>query len=82
MFTRLHPDVRKWTVRLQEAMDAGTMDPRDIADMCLMFMSEGEVEDMCISNYLMETLDPEYDAYSDQDDDEEDDSLTQIRFAV
>lgn len=44
-----------------DAMDDGTLDARAVADMCLGYMSEYDVEDMCHANDLKE-LDPDHDS--------------------
>lgn len=62
-------DVREWTNKVCEAMDEGILDPREVAEMCMSYMSEWDVEDMCRINDLKEYLDPG----SDDDEDEEDD---------
>lgn len=52
-------NVREWTTRVMDGMDSGLLDPREIADMCLNYMSEDDVEDMCRANDLKEFLTPE-----------------------
>jgi hypothetical protein len=52
-------DNRKWTRLLIDAMDDGLLDPRHVADLCLDYMSEEDVEDMCETNELKEFIDPE-----------------------
>lgn len=59
-----HP-VRKWTNLVLEAMNEGTLDPQAVADMCLSYMSDFEVEDMCRANDIKVFLEPS------SDDDEE-----------
>lgn len=54
---------RKYTVLLLDAMDQGAMDPRAVAEMCLGYMSEHEVEDMCRANDVKTFLSP-----NDQED--------------
>jgi hypothetical protein len=49
-------DVRKWTNRVLEAMDEGVLDPKEVAAMCMQYMSEWDVEDMCRCNDLAECL--------------------------
>lgn len=51
---------RKYTVLLMEAMDEGILDARAVADMCLSYMSESDVADMCRLNDLKEAIDPDY----------------------
>lgn len=36
-----------------DAMDQGVMDPRAVADMCMSYMSECQVADMCQANDLL-----------------------------
>lgn len=43
-----------------EAMDGGLMDPRAVADMCLQYMSEYDVEEMCGDNDIKQFIDPDY----------------------
>lgn len=49
--------VRKWTKLVMEAMEDGVLDSRAVADMCLRYMSEADVDDMCRANDLR-MLDP------------------------
>jgi len=44
---------REWTSALMDAMDQGVMDPRAVVDMCMSYMSEFQVADMCRVNDLM-----------------------------
>lgn len=48
---------RQWTIKLLEAMDEGAIDARTVAEMCLHYMSEADVEDMCISNDIFQMED-------------------------
>ena len=41
---------RESTVALHELMDEGILDARTVADACLNYMSEGEVDDMASDN--------------------------------
>ena len=50
-----------------DAMDQGVMDPRAVADMCMSYMSEFQVADMCRANDLM-FLVPNEDEEDDDDD--------------
>ena len=61
-------DVRKYTNKIHEAMDEGIMDPRDVADAALKYLSESDVEDMARINDWLYFFDEE-----DEDEDEEDD---------
>jgi len=64
-------DVREITNKVWESMDDGMMDPRDVANAALKYMSEDDVADMARSNewLFLFTDDDEY----DEDDDEGDD---------
>ena len=44
------PDVRKTTNKILELMDEEVMDPRQVADAALSYMSESEVHDMARAN--------------------------------
>lgn len=46
-------DVRKVTNSLHEMMDEGILDPRQVADAALKYMSEDEVKDMAYRNELL-----------------------------
>ena len=59
--------MRKWTNLVYTAMDEGMLSPKAIAEMCLAYMSEDDVEDMCRSNDLCNFLEPE-DEDADYDD--------------
>jgi hypothetical protein len=65
-FLRLSRNVREWTNKVGEAMDEGLLDPRAVADMCLSYMSEDDVQDMCrvndLKGYLASEEDEEEDA--------------------
>lgn len=41
---------REYTNKLMDAMDNGTLDPRTVADMCLQWLSERDVKEMCLDN--------------------------------
>ena len=43
---------RKYTTKLFEAMEQDMIDPIRVVEMCLSYMSEDEVKDMCWSNDL------------------------------
>jgi len=49
--------LREYTNKLMEAMDNGSIDPKDVAEMCLMYMSERDVKDMCQDNDLFQEED-------------------------
>jgi hypothetical protein len=61
---------RKCTIALLEMMDDGVMDPKAVAEMCLAYMSEADVEDMMHSNDLLVDEDGDED---DMDCDDSDD---------
>ena len=56
---------REWTSALMDAMDQGVMDPRAVADMCMSYMSEFQVADMCRVNDLMFLVPGEHEEDSD-----------------
>jgi signal transduction histidine kinase len=61
--------MRKYTTSLLEMMDDGVMDAKTVAEMCLAYMSEDEVEDMMRVNDLLEDYnedDEEYDGQPDE----------------
>lgn len=45
-------DVRKATNKILEMIDACVLDPKDIVMMCLKWMSEDEVKEMCKANEI------------------------------
>jgi hypothetical protein len=45
---------REYTNKLMNAIDEGLIDPRAVADMCLMWMSERDVKEMYLSNDVYE----------------------------
>ena len=51
---------RKWTCLVIDAMDQGILSPRSVAEMCMSYMSEFDVEDMVHVNDLG-MINPEYD---------------------
>jgi len=52
---------RRFTVKLLERMDEGAIEARVVAEMCLQYMSEADVEDMCHDNDVFQDDDQEYD---------------------
>lgn len=44
---------RKMTTAVMEAMDNGLLDPRDVADMALNWLSESDVDEMVRRNDIM-----------------------------
>ena len=47
---------REWTCAVLEAMDQGVLDPKAVAEMCMSYMSEFQVADMCRVNYLQDLV--------------------------
>jgi hypothetical protein len=45
--------MRKETNRLLDMIEEGLIDPHAVADMCLAYMSEDDVEDMMRANDLL-----------------------------
>ncbi len=58
-----HRKTREYTCMLYDLMDEGALDARAVAEMCLAYMSEDEVKDMCRSNDILPA--------DEQDEDEE-----------
>ena len=48
---------RKYTRMVLDMMEDGVMSSEAIAEMCLSYMSEADVEDMCRANDLVEDED-------------------------
>ena len=53
MFGFDHRRTRAYTSMVLDMMDEGVMDPKAIAEMCLAYMSEAEVKDMCRANDIL-----------------------------
>ncbi len=66
MYSRNNP--RKSTTKLMDMMDEGVLDPREVADMCLNWLSEAEVDDMARRNDI--------EGFRGEDEDDEDDDDT------
>lgn len=49
-------NVREWTNRVQDAITDELLTPQAVVDMCMSYMSEAEVKDMCRVNDLKEFL--------------------------
>lgn len=49
-------NVREWTNRVQDAITDELLTPQAVVDMCMSYMSEADVEDMCRENDLKEFL--------------------------
>ena len=45
--------MRKYTNMVLAMMDEGAISPQVVAEMCLRYMSESEVEDMCRDNDIL-----------------------------
>ena len=60
--------MRKFTNMVLDMMDEGVMDPKAVAEMCLQYMSEADVEDMCRCNDLLpeDEEDEEWDGQPDE----------------
>ena len=43
---------RIWTCKILDAMDQGAIEPKVVAEMCLHYMSESDVKDMCHYNSI------------------------------
>ena len=54
-------DTRKSTNRLLEMVENGSIDPKDVVMMCVKFMSEDDVDEMCRINEVF---------YDDEDDED------------
>ncbi len=65
--------IRKFSNRLIEMVEEGTIDPIGVVRMCVKYMSEDEVEDMCDCNELTDLMfEPdEEDELEDEEDDVE-----------
>lgn len=59
---------RKVTCKLLDAVDEGILDIKLVLAMCLTYMSEDEVKEMCIANDIINCIDSEY----IEEDEEED----------
>lgn len=52
-------DVRKFTNKLYDLVEEGLISPTTFAEMCLSYMSEADVADMCRANDLFQDEDEE-----------------------
>ena len=52
--------MRKYTVMVMDMMDEGVLSAQAVADMCLAYMSEDEVKDMCRANDILDEEDEDY----------------------
>lgn len=48
----IRPDIRVTTNKVLEMIDEGLLDPKQVVLMCLKWMSEEEVKEMCKANEL------------------------------
>lgn len=48
--------MREFTNRLIELVEEGTLDPVGVVRMCVKYMSEDEVKDMCDCNELTDLM--------------------------
>ena len=51
-----HREVRKWTTALGEAVSEGILSAEAVLDMCLAYMSEDDVQDMCHANDVQDVV--------------------------
>lgn len=61
--------MRDYTVKLMDMMDQGMLSAQAVADMCLAYMSEDDVKDMCRANDILDEEDEDYEV-EDPDVDE------------
>ena len=70
-----HRTSREYTSMLYDLMDEGALDPRAVAEMCLAYMSESEVKDMCRSNDILPQDEDE-----DENEEEESDPMDDFNY--
>ena len=68
-----HRKTREYTCMVLDMMDEGALDPKAVAEMCLAYMSEDEVKDMCRSNDILP-------ADEDEDEEEEGDPMDDVNY--
>ena len=62
-----HRKTREYTCMLLDMLEQGVISADAVAEMCLAYMSEDEVKDMCRSNDILpEDEDEEYDGQPDE----------------
>jgi hypothetical protein len=61
--------MRKYTTKLLEMMDEGMISAEAVAEMCLAYMSEDDVKDMCRANDILDEEDE--DRIVEEEDEEE-----------
>lgn len=59
--------MRELTCKVIEAIDAGLLDAKAVAEMCLGYMNEDDIREMLRQNDVLEAVEPD-------DDDEDDDT--------
>ena len=69
--------MRKFSNRLIELVEEGTLDPVGVVRMCVKYMSEDEVEDMCDCNELTDLM-FETEEEEDELEDEEEDNVEEF----
>ncbi len=68
-----HRKTREYTCMVLDMIDEGSLDAKAVAEMCLAYMSEDEVKDMCRSNDILP-------ADEDEDEDEEYDPMDDFNY--
>ena len=58
--------MREYTTKLLEMMDEGMITAESVAEMCLAYMSEDDVKDMCRANDILDDEDDEDDGQPDE----------------
>ena len=61
--------MRDYTVKLMDMMEEGVLSAQAVADMCLAYMSEDDVKDMCRANDILDEEDE--DTVVEEEDEEE-----------
>jgi hypothetical protein len=63
-----HRKTREYTCMLLDMLEQGVISAESVAEMCLAYMSEDEVKDMCRSNDILpeDEEDDEYDGQPDE----------------
>jgi hypothetical protein len=59
--------MREYTTKLLEMMDEGLISAEAVAEMCLAYMSEDDVKDMCRANDLLDEEDEDYIVEEDEE---------------
>ena len=58
--------MREYTTKLIAMMDEGLISAEAVAEMCLAYMSEDDVKDMCRANDILDEDDEEDDGQPDE----------------